>query len=385
MARRYTSKVSRTVSWGLGALMSAAVLGVGLATYVAVAHTTIVVTVKPVPQSAEFSLTVQPVGTTLGSDDGVGSLVETSVTGTATQPSAGQQRAVIGKAHGTVTITNTWSQAQPLAATTRLLSSDGILFRTTARVDVPARGSAVADVVADLDGSQGDIGPSTFSIPGLSADMQQRVTGKSDAAMSGGITQAGVLSVVDLTAVQAAAGANAEAQLNQWSPSLPAGLSLIDGLRATTVTSEKLSAKAGEQASDVTATTTLKVRALALDAQALKQRAERELTAALTPGTTLTGDPLTYHLVDQQIRLDNGVLQNATLRILVDGRAQPAANNPTFATTNLTARTADEITSVLQTADFVKSVQIHFAPFWSHRSSRLPDHIIVTVKQYIAS
>lgn len=381
MARAYTSKVSRTVSWGLAALVSAAVLGVGLATYVAVARTTITVTVQPVKQNAEFSLTIQPVGATLGQGDVAGSLVETSATGSATQTAAGQTQSLIGKAHGRVTITNTWSQAQPLSATTRLLSAQGILFRTTARVDVPAHGSVVADVVADQDGAQGDIGPTTFSIPGLSADMQQRIAGKSDTAMSGGVTQAGVLSVADLAAAQAAAQADAEAQLQQWVPALPTGLSFIDDLRETTATVKKLSAQAGDQALAVTATTTLKVRAIALDATTLNQRARQELTAALTPGTELTDDSFIYHLVDQQLRVDKGLFQTATMRIRVTGLTQPSANNPTFATTNLTARTAPEITSVLQTSDFVEKVEIHFAPFWSHRSSRLPDHIIVTVKR----
>jgi hypothetical protein len=380
MARQYASKVSRQVTWGVSALVAAAVLGVGLASYIAVARTAVIVTVKPIDQAAEFSLTVKPEGATLGEGEIAASFAETTVTGSATQQTVGEKKEIPGKARGQVTITNTWSQDQPLAATTRLLSAEGILFRTTARVDVPARGSVVANVEADQAGAQGDIGPSTFSIPGLSTDLQQRIQGKSEAAMTGGVTEAGVVTETDLEASRAAATADAEAKLSSWAPAIPSDYVFIEGLRpAATIISEKLNAKAGDQIGSITATTTLRLRRLAFRAEDIHQRARRELSATLGPGLTLTDQPLVYRLVDQQLTLDNGVLQGATLRVKATGVAEPAPNNPIFATTNLTSRTAAEITAVLKTAEFVESVETRFAPFWSRQSSRLPDHIDVTI------
>lgn len=381
MARRYTSTVSRQVTWGLGVLMLAAILGVGLATYLAIARTTITVTIKPVTQAAEFSLTVKPSDATLVHDEVAGTLAETTVIGSAKQ-SVGEKQMLAGTSHGHVTITNTWSQPQPLAATTRLLSSDGILFRTTARVDVPARGSVVADVVADQRGAQGDIGPSTFSIPGLSTDLQQRITGKSDTAMSGGLRQSGILNETDLETALAAARADAEAKIASWQPELPSRFSLIPGLLGTTtLVSKKTDAAAGDQTDGVTATVTLHQRVVALEQNTLDQRAQRELAAGLPPGMELTDAPISYRLVDQQINLEKGVFQGANVRLRAVGVTRPSLGEQAFSAENLTGRTSQEINDVLLHTEFVDKVEIRFAPFWAHRSSRLPDHIIVTMKR----
>ncbi len=91
-----------------------------------------------------------------------------------------------GKAEGVVRITNRYSRNQPLVTTTRLLSPQGTLFRTTETVTVPVGGSVDVHVVADKPGASGDIEPTTFILPGLWAGVQDKITGASTAAMHGG-------------------------------------------------------------------------------------------------------------------------------------------------------------------------------------------------------
>ncbi|MCX6811691.1 MAG: hypothetical protein NT039_03315 [Candidatus Berkelbacteria bacterium] len=100
------------------------------------------------------------------------------------------------KAKGTITVINETGADQPLVATTRFVSSNGLVFRSTSSVTVPkayldpggnkVNGSINVSVVADTSGGAYNIGPSNFTIPGLSAAIQSKVYGRSGAAMSGG-------------------------------------------------------------------------------------------------------------------------------------------------------------------------------------------------------
>ena len=102
------------------------------------------------------------------------------------------------KARGTVTIYNEYSSSpQPLVATTRLLSANEKLFRLIKEVTVPGTttvdgqmhpGSIQAQVVADEAGSDFNIDPDKFTIPGFKSrpNKYNKFYAKSDQAMSGG-------------------------------------------------------------------------------------------------------------------------------------------------------------------------------------------------------
>jgi hypothetical protein len=120
------------------------------------------------------------------------------------------------KAKGTITITNETGTDQPLVATTRFVSANNLVFRSTAAVTIPKayldpggnkiNGSATASVVADATGEAYNIGPSNFTIPGLAAAVQSKIYGRNGAAMSGGSTRK--IKIVSETDIQ-----NAQTQL----------------------------------------------------------------------------------------------------------------------------------------------------------------------------
>lgn len=119
----------------------------------------------------------------------------------------GQTTTIEGKAGGEVTIINKYSQDQPLIATTRLLSSGGVLFRLVDSVTVPAGGQVKAMVQADETGKQGETGPSRFTIPGLWQGLQEQIYAESDQAMTGGVKEVSLISGEDLN--------NAEQELSK--------------------------------------------------------------------------------------------------------------------------------------------------------------------------
>lgn len=99
---------------------------------------------------------------------------------------------------GEVTLVNDTDAPQPLIATTRVLSEKNVLFRLTNAVTVPARGSVVAPVYADVKGASGNIEPTTFTIPGLNEEKQKVIYAKSERAMQGGVRTYGIVDVDDV-------------------------------------------------------------------------------------------------------------------------------------------------------------------------------------------
>lgn len=115
-------------------------------------------------------------------------------------PSGGTE--IPAAATGEVILYNKTNSAQPLVATTRLLSPAGVLFRLTKSTNVPANGQIKAAVYADKSGAAGEIGPTKFTIPGLSEIKQKDIYAESKTKMSGGVKHISALTEADLKAAE---------------------------------------------------------------------------------------------------------------------------------------------------------------------------------------
>lgn len=95
-------------------------------------------------------------------------------------------------ATGTITILNAQAGPQTLIKNTRFESPEGLIYRIQESVTIPggspsAPGSVRATVYADMGGEQYNIGPASFTVPGLRGSAAYNlVTAKSDAPMEGG-------------------------------------------------------------------------------------------------------------------------------------------------------------------------------------------------------
>lgn len=95
-------------------------------------------------------------------------------------------------AQGTITIYNTQGSTQTLIKNTRFQSPNGLIFRIQNSVSIPggsvsSPGSIQATVYADSGGDQYNIGPTTFTVPGLKGtSAYTQVTAKSTDAFTGG-------------------------------------------------------------------------------------------------------------------------------------------------------------------------------------------------------
>ncbi len=112
-------------------------------------------------------------------------------------------RQVDGTSKGEVILYNKTTEDQPLVKTTRVITAEGILFRLSDRVTVPAEGQVTAQVYADQPGAASDIGSSKFTIPGLNTEKQKVVYAESIKPMTGGSGKVGVISESDYKSADA--------------------------------------------------------------------------------------------------------------------------------------------------------------------------------------
>ncbi|MHB8904128.1 MAG: hypothetical protein ACYC40_03440 [Patescibacteria group bacterium] len=94
-------------------------------------------------------------------------------------PASGEELGV-EELNGRVVIINNSPKNQALVATTRLLSPENKLFRIKNAVNVPAGGEISVDIYADKPSQEMAIGPTTFTIPGLWAGLQDKIFARSD-------------------------------------------------------------------------------------------------------------------------------------------------------------------------------------------------------------
>lgn len=155
-------------------------------------------------------------------------------------------------ASGTITIYNAQSKPQELVANTRFATPEGLVFRIHADVKVPAGtasapGTLSATAYADQGGEAYNIGPSTFTLPGLKgSSIASQVYAKSEAAMTGGFSGTRP-SVSDAT--QKAQSAAIETQLSSdlktdLAAKIPDGYVLVPG--ASFITYQPAAPAAGD-------------------------------------------------------------------------------------------------------------------------------------------
>ncbi len=130
-------------------------------------------------------------------------VLETDVRATSDFEATGIGESTEGKAKGVIAVVNETARQYTFVATTRFLSEDGVLFRMNKQSVIAADGETDVRVTADEGGGTGDVGPTDWTIPGLSASLQESVWGRSDSGMTGGSGTTTIVSVDDLADARA--------------------------------------------------------------------------------------------------------------------------------------------------------------------------------------
>lgn len=343
-----------------------------------------VISIVPIPRATEVALAI-PIRPGVPGTPGEAVLagaiesvdVEVSETVTATEA-----REVPVQVRGTVTLINISGRAQALVATTRLLTPENVLFRIQKNVNVPAGGRIAVEALADKPGREGEIAPTTFTIPGLPSYRQREVYAESTEAMTGGVTTDLAITDEDISAARkkieeklktaAIEKLDASAGVGSFQP-----YSLT--LTSTTETHENFT---GGEGRDAQVGAVIRVKAQATAARF----DERQLFDILRDGIARTVPQ--FHAVHQ---LDYTTLSVTTTEHNPDGSGVVRASitawsildskTPALNPERFVSVTPNDIRAALAELPDIKEVNIRLFPLWAKRTPQLKENIEVRVEE----
>lgn len=304
-----------------------------------------------------------------------GEFAETIIKETQTFNSTGES-VKSGEAIGVITIINNNSVSQPLVATTRFLSPDDMLFRLKSGVTVPAKGKLDAEVYADQEGLEYEIGPTKFTIPGLSESMQKIVWGESSEQMQVPIVEGTSVTKEDIENDQKSMIESLEQKVyDNLSAELNEGQEIV---LDSEVIEEEISADPGDTDEEFEITMTLKVVSLIIDTNALKDYAKEMLNQQIAADkiiTTIDESEFSYELVNMDLENKTG-----SVKIYIKGLAKIKLTDELFDISSLLGGSEQNVIEHFNNYNEVESVEVYFSPSWFKRMPRFERRVEMELK-----
>ncbi len=296
------------------------------------------------------------------------------------------EKPVTASASGAITIYNKQAKPQRLVIDTRFAASNGLIYRIHAPVTIPAGsdakpGSITATVTADQPGSTYDIGPSSFTIPGLAGTaLATKIYAQSTAPMAGGAS--GTQPVVDPSVAANAQGALVSALGPSLETALqkqvPSGYVLLPG--AATTTFENLPPAAASSTGEATVRVQGTVTAVVFPNQSLAAA-----IASSTPSMAYQGAPIELTAVTGLSLSTLGALPSAasqSFTFALSGTAQLAyVVQPREIAAAVAGKTRAAAKVALTNFTSVKNAVLILHPFWRNSFPQDPTAITVQVSK----
>lgn len=200
------------------------------------------------------------------------------------------------KAQGVIHVYNNYHLSQVLVASTRFLSPDEKLFRSTKRVNIPAETSLDVEVMADEPGPEYNIGPTTFSVPGLAGSPRYTVVfGKSFKPMEGGFAGKTVrVSKDDLKKAEDELKEKLTSQLKGelLKKAESSSMTVLEETISPTIIESSSLAKPGTELKQFDYTLKMKIKALAFKKDDLENFAKEIISQKIGAGERVVPDTL---------------------------------------------------------------------------------------------
>lgn len=380
----FADPVQKPLSRGLRIYQKIAILFVFVAfflllavLYLSISQATVTITPNPQVVSTTVSAEIATNASAVGQVEGL--VVQENVTKAKIfwLPEEGAT-ALEAKAGGSVTLINETDADQPLVATTRLLSKEGVLFRLDQGETIPAKGELEVVVHADKPGILGEIGPTQFTIPGLPDSKQSVIYAVSVEKMEGGVSYVRVLSQADLDQAGDALKDEVLEETKELLRSRVTDTNVDGEMFDVEIVERKSDTDIGKETGSFTISLTARVTGVFYKSEDLASFAETSLYNQTGQGfqvSSVKKDGLQVTL--QSVDPDRGV---ATINAYLDGFALIAQNNEMLDKAKFTGRSAGEIITLLEATDAIQNVEVTFTPFWLKRVPTLQDHIKVIVQ-----
>jgi hypothetical protein len=279
---------------------------------------------------------------------------------------------------GQVTIINNYSQDKTLVATTRLLSPDGKLFRIKNQITVPAGGQTKVDIYVDAPTSSLAIAPTTFTIPGLWAGLQDKIYGKSDTAFVYKSNAQKFIQQSDIDKALQDLKASLIEKVNSQFTGNYRGYDKVmaqvdkDSLLAST------SAKANQKIDSFSYSLSALVDVSAFQSADVLKMAQDKLISEMPAGEKLIG-------IDQsslQYNLTGGDYKNGTVDLEVPFTGTTALTDADTAVdkTKLVGLTGAQIQQYLEGLNKFSDIKLFFTPPFFNKAPSLVDRIKIVIK-----
>lgn len=350
----------RKLMWVLGTAILLLVI-YGIAHSFAQANISIVRAKEIVVLSNE-TFAIESAGATTSSMLNVKYETRTIDTTASTTIKASGQQTIQKKATGKVVIYNDSSSAQLLVSTTRLQTTDGLIFRLDNTVTVPAKKNVTVTVTADQAGSKYNVSSKTFSFPGLSGTSKAKtVYAKSSGSMSGGS-----VSTVPQTSAEELATAKATLldslrtqSLEAAAESIPNGYDILEGSVIITYSTIKQ-----------TFDGTTKTATLSQTAQATVYYFERNSfsSAVAAKGTIFALSSSTPNAIIDTQSLQVASLSTSEKTATLTGTSTVMSNlDKDQIARNVSGLTRDSALRAIQAMPGIDMVEISIKPFWERK------------------
>ena len=292
---------------------------------------------------------------------------------------------------GRVRITNNYSQDQPLIKITRLLTSDGKLFRIDKNVTVPAGGSVEVGAYSDQPGQDYVIGAgTTFVIPGLWIDLQKLITAAALTDFSGIASNAKVVTSAELAEAQKTLE---EAVLEQAKKALSAEASVPweklgancasadncwEGVYLVKSLEKKSNVTAGQVTDRFLAQVKIQVTAVFYPKKDIEVLVSTKLRERLPEGRDLVDfDP--GHVIYRLEQADP-ITEKARLVITAEAYSRLTDQSPLLSKDAIAGLSVEEAKTKLSAVDGADFVEITLKPSWARKIPQQKDKIDLIIE-----
>ncbi|MCC6563262.1 hypothetical protein IT087_00035 [Candidatus Uhrbacteria bacterium] len=302
-------------------------------------------------------------------------------------------------ARGTVKIINSYSKAQTLVKTTRLLTPDGKLYRIDATVNVPAKSELTVPAYSDKPGREYVLtSPTKFTIPGLFVDLQQFIFAETVGAFTA-VPRGSTPSAAPAASTPRPVATSPNARPVSYEDLENAKKSLTDEILdeamkaladqvenkesmevvyVVKVADESKNANVGQVTDSFLYSIKLDVTAVYYskeDMQALVRSRLRERVPAGREFLPFTGGAVTYALESA-----NPQTEVAAMRVTADADYRLSPTSPLLQKSVIAGKSIEEAKGLLMSIEGVESVEVTVRPSWLGSLPALKDRIKLDIQ-----
>lgn len=287
--------------------------------------------------------------------------------------------AVDAAATGRVRITNRYSRVQPLVKVTRLLTSDGKLYRIDDTVTVPAGGSVEVGAYADQPGKAFELEEGVrMTIPGLAESLQGLIYAESITPFTGGTRTVSVLTQQDVDAAKEQLQKDILAQARKTLMAEVGDASFSESAYLVKVVDAKTNIDVGEEVDRFLLSMKLDVTGVFYPKADLEALLRDRLDDRIPEGR----DVVNYDRAEMEFSVGSVDVKNETASVAVAAYVDTklGTDSPAIAKDVILGLPISEAEARLERLEGIESVHITVRPSWVRRLPRLKDHITVRVE-----